>query len=318
VKRFILIIAIFFTALPSFGQKIDFTNSTNVWSFIDSTTGCCIRYPVYYTTAQYEDSAVYNGHFYRYLTSSVASFLCREDSGRVYVIGTTDSVEQLLYDFNLGLNDTIRLIYSQDTFLSWVSALDSTLIAGTSYKVWHFNGVDISTFYPDSIRPYTYNVIEGIGCTNGPYYPASPYSLLAFSQQLLCFNSDMASVSGLTIPVTSFGYTYTQSFDNYTSCDTFTAHQHLSNVGVKDLSAESPGATVIPNPVNDAGKIVLPYNISSGTVTIINSIGQVVYNMPVLNEHEIIIGNKISVPGIYFYRVTDAQNGRIFSGKFVY
>jgi hypothetical protein len=304
--------------MPSFAQKVQFTNSSNVWLWVDSTIGCCIPYPISYSSANYDSTpVVYNGHNYLYLISTTASFLVREEAGRVYEIASEDSVERLLYDFNLGIGDTIRNIYPEDTFVAWVATIDSTHFGGEWYKVWHFNGKDYSTYYPDSVRPFFYNVIEGLGCTNGLYYPASPYSLSAFSQQLLCFNNDQHISTALSTPVTCYGYTYTSDYDNYFSCSQFYSHHPVNHVGVKQLSQKEGKATVVPNPVNEASRIIFPNSISSGHVMILNQLGQVILNIPIEDKTEVVIGDKIKVPGVYYYRVTDAISGESFSGKFL-
>ncbi len=280
---------------------------------IDSTVGCCIPYPVRYTTAHYDSRVKYKDVTYQHLVYDFGSCLIREKEGVVYVIGTDDSTERVLYNFNLKLNDTLRNVYPYDTYTSWVAQTDSTQLYGTWYKVWHFNGTDDNG---DSLRSFYYNVIEGIGCTNGVYYPASPYALSAYSDQLLCFTNDMGFTTGISNPVTAFGYGYTSSFDNSTSCS-FVPVIPVNDLSTKQLSQPNPNSTVIPNPINETGKIIFPYHIQSGTLVILNEIGQTITNTSFQNKEEILIGDQIKTPGIYFYRVTDNQTGKAFSGKFV-
>lgn len=314
LKKTSLLFALICITLSSFGQKIHFGDSTNIWSVIDSTTGCCIPYPTVYTTANYIGSVEYNGHTYLELNDPEGFILVREENNRVYAINSSDSIERVIYDFNLAINDTLKITTANDTFVSWVSALDSTLLAGVSYKVWHFNGAYTSTYFPDSTRTYQYNVIEGIGCTNGPGYPARAYSLKTFSEQLMCFNNHLNISSTLSVPVTSYGFDYTGSYDNGTSCTVFKSFHPDINVGIAALSKRND-VNVYPQPITETSLISLPDNIPTGTLTITNLIGQTIINQQFSNQSQLMVGNLIQTSGIYFYRVFDFTTLNIWAGK---
>ena len=320
MKRPILFLLFCLLGCASFAQKIQFSNPTNVWALIDSTVGCCVPMATQYTTAYYDSPLVYNGNTYQLMTDpEVGTCLIREDSNRVYVIGgPLDSIERVLYDFNLVIGDTMRYVYSDDTIIAWVAGMDSTRIAGIWYKVWQFQGLDYSAIFHDSVRGTFYNVIEGIGCTNGPYYPARPFSLQAFSEQVLCFTNNTVISSPLSNPVLSYGFHYTGSFDNYLSCIEFDTLTHSAGVPFNGFKGNENSVTVIPDPINELGKLVFSYPIYSGKVIIINQTGQIITSFPFENKDELMIGDKINVPGVYFYRVTDNLTGQVFSGKFIF
>ncbi len=314
LKKTSLLFILFCIALSSFGQKIHFGDSTNVWSVIDSTTGCCIPYPTIYTTANYIGSVDYNGHTYLELNDPEGFILVREANNKVYAINSSDSIERVMYDFNLVINDTMKITTANDTFVSWVSSLDSTQLAGITYKVWHFNGEYTSIYFPDSIRSYQYNVIEGIGCTNGPGYPARAYSLKTFSEQLMCFNNHLNISSSLSTPVTTYGVDYTGTFDNGTSCTVFKSFHPDINVGVSSVSNMNE-VNVYPQPLTEYSLISLPNEINTGTLSITNQIGQQIINLPFAKQSQLMIGNLIQLPGIYFYKVIDLNNGNLLTGK---
>jgi hypothetical protein len=319
MRKTLLFVLLSLAGLSSFGQKILFSNNTNTWSMKDSTLACCIPYPTRYTTTHYNGRVIYNGTTYQSLVYDLGSCLIREEAGRVYFIGAFDSTERILYDFNLGLNDTLRTVYPEGTYVAWVSQIDSTQLYGKWYKTWRFDGLD---YHADSTRPFWYNVIEGIGCTNGPYYPAAPYDLAAYSDQLLCFTNDMGITTGLSKPVNSYGAGYYGSFDNAASCSLFQiTPPHIEDTSLlraRQLVAKRGNAAVVPNPINETGRIILPYAMQSGSLVIMNSIGQVVSNTVFQNKDELPVKGCISLPGIYYYRITDAAVGNVFSGKFVY
>ncbi len=314
LKKTTLLFLFVCIALSSFGQKIHFGDSTNVWSVIDSTPGCCIPYPTVYTTANYIGSVDYNGHTYLELNDPQGFILVREENNRVYTINSSDSLERVMYDFNLVVNDTLKIKTANDTFVSWVATLDSTQLTGIYYKVWHFNGAYTSTYFPDSIRTYQYNVIEGIGCTNGPGYPARAYNLKTFSEQLMCFNNHLNISSALSVPVTSYGFDYTGSYDNGTSCTVFKSFHPDVNVGVSTVSKTNE-VKVYPQPLTETSIISLPNDVSTGAIMVTNQVGQTIINQQFDNHSQLNIGNLIQTPGIYFYLVLDLTTGNMWSGK---
>jgi hypothetical protein len=323
MKRLVLFTAVLLSFASSFAQRISFTDTTNVWSTIDSNIGCCIPIPTKWTKSYYDTTSfIFNGKSYRYLYTSIATVPVRESAGRVYVLQISDSVERLMYDFNLNLHDTLRTNNTLDKFTAWVSNIDSTQIAGQWYKVWHFDGIDSVLYYPDSGRALCYNVIEGIGCTNGPSYPVAPYSLVSFSQQLQCFKSDLIATSApLSKPVVAYGFNYFSNYDNDSSCAAFNAVHSITVIGndeVNKVSSQSGTAKVVPNPANQSSRIILPGKFISGTVSIVNVTGQLVATISVQDKDEVIVGDRITIPGIYFYKVTDNTNGNTYSGRFVY
>ena len=321
-KKLILIVVLALGVFPASGQKIHFGNITNVWSNLDSTLGCCVLAPRNYKPAWYDSVTLnYNGHTWQYLHCTMQSFLVREDSNKVYFTGAVDSVERLAYDFNLGLGDTMRIVYSMDTFISWVTNIDSTRLQGITYKVWHFNGNAYSGYYPDSVRAFQYNVIEGIGCTNGVYYPASPYPFTAFSQHLMCFNNNSNINTALSNPVAAYAYDYTSIYDNDSSCiEYYSDHSHhlIDYTGVKQLSVNSNSVVVAPNPVTTESNFTLPYHINSGSLTITNIAGQTIEHSIFEGKDLLPLPHSFPTSGIYFYHITDNQSGKIFSGKFQY
>lgn len=286
---------------------------------LDSTIGCCIPATDMYRTAYYDGKLKYKGHNYQALHYDFGTCLVREEEGKVYVIGTSDSTERMIYNFHLGLNDTFRITYPTNTFISWVAEMDVTELYGISYKVWHFYGIDSNA---TKQRFYQYNVIEGIGCTNGVYYPASPYALDAYSDQLLCFKSNLGYTTGFSKPVLSYGYDYIQSFDNYNSCDRFLESPEPPPIdpditlGTQSLAKASGSVIVVPNPANASSKLVLPYTIRSGSVVILNQLGQTISSTSIQNKSSLPL-NIVQTPGNYFYRITDNHSGQVFSGKFV-
>ncbi len=275
----------------SFGQKIRFTDSANRWLVHDHYIWGENSYWIF----NFVGDTIVSGIQYKRLKGRLDTSLVREDTitHKVYVKNFVsqrinyhvDTAEELLYDFNLQLHDTF--IHFVDTVMikDIVNSIDSVTIQGVSHKVWLF---------------YYYTVIEGIGCLDHPILPAS-YDVFEMYHDLVCFSNEHGTP--LITPGISGSKGY---FDNFTSC-----------TAVVDDFTRKKNATIFPNPIDITSKIVLPYKVTSGKVSVVDDIGQMIINMDFENKEELQIGDKIKVPGIYYYRVTDNTSGKVFSGKFV-
>ncbi len=278
------------------GQKIRFSDSTNKWKIIyihgwpiESMIMNC-----HWGTTKIKDSIEYR----LLLGSTVTAGDCliREDTiaAKVYVRilpnyggSGIDSTEQVLYDYNWQVGDTV-IRNVREYYKHVITRIDSTMINSNWHKVWHFQEVTISS--------KDFDVIEGLGCTDDPIFPLFPMNFESASK-ILCFSNNS------TIPFISpsvGGY-----FDNVTSCSL-----SLSEIKQREVA-------IYPNPVNGYSKLLLPDNITCGTLSVHNTLGQTILNTPFEHKSQLLIGDQIKVPGMYYYRVTDADNGVSFSGKFV-
>ncbi len=292
MKRAILILLLALANLSSFGQEIRFTDSTNTWKVFSYS--CVGDHGASYYVHSYLSDTIYRGTTYKRLPPA----FIREDvmAKKIFTIYPTDTVEQLLYDFNLNIGDTFKCAVATH----YVSSIDSVLI--NSY--WHKTLLMVPVNCPGCPSSYTafpYYVIEGIGSICAPYTPLSPMHFYESCIALTCFNNHG------TIPPLS--RTVGPYFNNISSCSlTF-------GLNVNNLS-KAKKTSVIPNPIDNTTKIVFTDNLS-GSLMVLNSIGQVIVNASFTNENELLIGDKITVSGLYYYRVTDEQNGKVYSGKFV-
>ncbi len=308
MRSFTILALCALVSLSSSAQKIHFTDSANVWKYFTCSIDVSLTEST--GTQHYIKDTLISGRKYRWLGSSFV----REDTiaGIVYIkynntmATTVDTSDQVLYNYNWHAGDTVKnhQLFSSPT-VSWVTSVDSTQINGLWYKLWHFAGFDSGITI---IPPFTYQVIEGIGCTNGFDYPANPYGAFEVSHQLICFTYN-GNTDSLSYAVPSWGLAGPINFNNSSSCD-------IHPVEVKTLPGNS-SASIFPNPINENSRIAFPYIIESGRLTVINEMGQTVFNIPIYNKEELLIGNSVRVPGIYYYRVTDNGNGKTFSGKFI-
>ncbi len=251
MRKALLVLVFVLSCGLSFGQKIRFCDSTNVWHGFEYDLAN-VPYYSYAFTWQYTGDTVVSGTIYHKLTYNAVpgAVLVREDiaAGKVYI----DT--QVLYDYTLAIGDTF---FFAGTRPHVVTAKDSVIINGVYHRTWH---LERSTDTPvTGFKTAPYDVVEGIGCLNSPLFPTDP-SHFESSTSLTCFNSNG------TTP--SLSYKVAGYFDNSTSCSlTFGA-------GIKQLSHPKGTVTVYPNPIDNTTKIIFLNNISSGKLIILNSMAR--------------------------------------------
>ena len=303
MKTFISTIALLcfiITSSSVSAQKIRFTDSTNVWNTL--SFGVSPTNPPYPGLGKfyYLGDTVVNSLDYK-----IATFgLVREDtnSKKVFIKNSThfltqvvDTNEYVMYDFGLLLGDTIHLkISAKNDYSHYVSNIDSVLINGRSHLVWHLAGL-----YKPNMVSASYYVIEGIGSANSPTFPLFP---VEFERRrlLTCFKN-----KGITPPLNK----YVWYFNNTTSC----------TLGILDTKQKKDNEIVIiPHPATEHSIMKLPFQVVSGRLTIVNTLGQLVLEKDIVNTKSISLNNVFDVSGIYFYKLTDLSSGKVFSGRVVY
>jgi len=288
--------------MTAFAQRIHFSDSTNQWTY--DSHFCDTSLTRGRSTDTYSgDTAIYGRTYKKYLHYAIGSgyVFLREDTiaQKVYIRGVDDTGDNVLYDYTLNVGDTFYVDTSSPARTTYyVASMDSVLINTLWYKTWHFI---LATGY--GVGGAYYTVIEGIGCDVHPLYPLVAPGNIETCYNLTCFHNH--GTAPLVSPEVD-GY-----FDNASSCA-------LTYTGVKNITNNNTTASIYPNPIDATSKIVFSYNIASGSLVIVNDIGQMVTHTAFQNKDEVWTGDMIHTPGIYFYRVTDDQNSTVFTGKFVY
>ena len=129
------------------------------------------------------------------------------------------SAEQLLYDFNAGIGDTI--FYSINGFCKWtVTSIDSVLLLDGKYrKKFNLGGMGCST-----MQIYGPFVIEGVGSSDELLWGCNCTG--ASANDLLCFKQNGALL-------------YTDSLFN--KC-------YINTISVQELNFNSTAISISPNP----------------------------------------------------------------------
>lgn len=312
-QKIIALILSLFCTEAVMGQKIHFSDTSNLWSVVTSSCGGDEHMPLVDVT-YYSADTIFNGAYYKVLSGYQSNAFIREDTseGKVYAFvadyPSYDTTEQLLYDYTLQFGDTFVSKFTRHV----VSGIDSVVINNTIHKVWYLSCIGPFGQY----NFVDYKVIEGLGCTNAPLYPSYPY----FFEECIfeiCFNNNGGNpVFGNAIdtfhwqyyPYFWFGTVY---YDNVTSC------AEDFNVAVHNVSGNATETLVFPNPITSSSKIILPGEISSGTLWITNQLGQLIQQREITRQKEINIGDAILQPGLYYYHIYDNINQVSLKGKFV-
>jgi len=117
-----------------------------------------------------------NGVCDQYSTTNQNNWAIREDTiKRIYIIDYNNNQEYFLYDFNLGVNDTISNPYAYcfhgiyDNYTEVITSIDSVLIDNVYHKAYNITSTNWMGVVVDYVQ-----LIEGIGSTFGLFADNSP------------------------------------------------------------------------------------------------------------------------------------------------
>lgn len=210
-----------------------------------------------------------------YITYNIYKGCIREDTSakKVFYVQPLLSTEELLYDFNLQVGDTILGVleamgFEKDTVIS----IDSVLTAGTGgswHKRWFINS------------GYNIYFIEGIGSTYGliEYSPGNCPD--AMERDILCMNGS------------SFIY------PNITDCDAITSVNYIP---------EENSLHIFPNP--SAGSFTIKFeNTSFAEIILCDILGNNILQQSIHGQSTYVLQELNS--GIYILSLVDKENRKI-------
>lgn len=315
-KTLLLLTVIFASFSSSFAQKIRFTDSTNIWweqgTWIEIPAASYIYHKYHYTGDSLIGGENYRMLFDMYCTKKFPEAtnpfptkncklqfvgFVREDTtdGIVYFGKYTSSVfaEDTLYNYNWQVDDTFSTGFGSNQVA--VLAIDTVFISADTHRVWQLQYFDAVTGDNED-----FHVIEGIGNTKGMFRHLDGLQpSTTSSTSLFCFRHETSN------PPLSKAV---DAFDNQNSCVTSVE---------KTRAVQRKEAAVIPHPANSGSYIQFPYRLT-GTVVILNQLGQVVISERISNAERWMLGSKIPAEGLYIYHIIDETTGEQFSGKLIY
>lgn len=311
MKKLYLFFSILFLGYFCGAQIVMFSDTSNKWKI----TGYHDVPSTPYTKSSFYvgDTTIGSTQYQILQEDTYRRFLIRETGwgwGKVYAraLDGLDSVDHLIYDYTLSKGDTLRTEYNGHPSVAVVMDKGVTNFVGYEYITWNMKFI-VGGGYPGE-----YVVIQGIGTLTDPLYPLLSDEYVENVSAVSCFTHNNAQpLVAPSVPYDAITATMLKAnFDNDSSC----AYNSLS-VGTIG-NAPTQTVQLLPNPLNSNTKFVFNPAIQIGTLVITNSVGQTIINRAVHNEKEFLIGNQISNPGIYFYRVSDYRTGKDFSGEFIY
>jgi hypothetical protein len=200
----------------------------------------------------------------------------REDSANktVYIMAPSSTTEEVLYDFNLQVGDTVRG-YFYNTISGnheVVQSIDSVLVGGNYRKRWNIN--------PN----YQVQFIEGVGSTYGliETLPGGFVTDLP-AISVICF-----SENNMTLYPNNLG-----------NCNLITSMESPEN---------NPGISkIFPNPFSDETTIYADHILSNATLTIYNTQGQVVKQIENITGRTITLNRDNLSSGFYFIHLIESN-----------
>jgi hypothetical protein len=231
----------------------------------------------------------YNSDFNFNIASSNTFYsgAIREYAKKVYRIRPGTSTEGLLYDFNITIGDTARIInYYGNLIKQKVSGFNFIVFNGIVHRKWIFQSGEYW--------------LEGIGSSYGLLH--SFYNAFDLCEDLVCLSIDGTVQYHNTTPVCF-------NAETIYDCDG-------GFVSINELSVENTKSIIFPNPFSNSAILKTTIELNEATLKVYDILGQEVLILCHLNGQEIKIikGNLNS--GNYYYHLT--QNGSLISnGKFI-
>lgn len=303
MKNFIILMALLLTMTTGYGQfnvyhPFPTTNAfwgDDGWNIFDG--GICLntRFGLNGDTLIGEN--VYTKVYSLYdstLTNPYSSYYAaiREDNKRIYAI-VENSGEEVLYDFNLSVGDTLfhhysLTMHSPREFYKVVTSIDSIQLLNGEYRKYFDFG---ETATPD-------RVIEGIGSISwtGLFNPLeSDIALDGDQYRFECFKQDETIL-------------YLDNPD----CD-----HCFCSILTSIAEVEAPEVlTISPNPFSIQTTIQTDKNLSDATLTVYNLFGQELQQRTHISGKSFAIKRGNLTDGLYLLRINE-NNKTIATGKII-
>ncbi len=216
-------------------------------------------------------------------TTTIESFLLREDSGKYYHKNNIADPEQLWFDFTLDIDDTVALNWGNDTLELSVIAIDYVILQdGIQRRKWTLQYIDI---------PWTEQWIEGIGNVDFGWKLFGNGGTFDINMWLRCYYENNEWVG-----------TFEDLGSNVDCC---------SLVGVSETDLHN--LNLYPNPANNRLTIESPTEISMVEIT--DMMGRII----MLSEPHALrttLNIDLMSEGCYFINVK-WSNGKGITQKFV-
>ncbi|MEQ1734769.1 MAG: T9SS type A sorting domain-containing protein, partial [Bacteroidia bacterium] len=209
--------------------------------------------------------------------NNVPDLYLRSLNKKMYVRLKNDTIEKLVYDFNLNIGDTLPITYRNYTKDKIVSAIDSFY---TTYGYRKRFSISNSNEY----------LIEGVGNTHG---------LLSYFGVLL---DAIVSLNCYSL--------------NDTNYYPITGGTCISPAGFNAKTANKTSVTISPNPFITTATVAFTNLHSNATLYIYNTLGQQVQQQTIVPTSTLQLERNTLPAGLYYYALAQPNNTNVV-GKFV-
>jgi hypothetical protein len=214
---------------------------------------------------------------YSFINTNPEAFL-RSAGKQVYIIIPGSSAEQLLYDFNLSLGDTLPLSYINFSNDIYVTSVDSVNTPNGFLKVFGLDGNFGAQF-----------LVEGAGASTGLLEPIGP--ILECGYDLVCYSLN--------------GTTYYPS--GGPACNIV--------FGI-DNPVNKLQSGPYPNPFTTYSTVKFNVKTDQAVMNVFNSFGQKVNSVGPFSSDQLLISRGNLSSGVYFYEVLQ-DNEKVSDGKLI-
>jgi len=172
----------------------------------------------------------------------------RQEFRKIYVLDVNSGSEELYYDFNMEVGDTIKGPMAFYIYQETIKAVDSIEIDGEYLKRLYYDTIEDNNFF-----------LEDVGNPNG-FLESPQLDISEFGSILYCYRQNDSVV-----------YTF-EGWEE--ECD-FT-------ISVKEYRTDNFELTIFPNPASEKITISVPSQNKDNWVRIYNSSGQLLIEKPML------------------------------------
>ncbi len=231
------------------------------------------------------------------LSNSYYQASIREENKKIFIIYLNHSTESILYDFNLNVGDTAKVLTASGIQNAHkVASIDFINIGNQAHKRWKFN----SLFFHN--EEYW---IEGIGSSFGLLRSLHSGSDNCFN--LLCCSSDSTII---------YQYSDMPNAPNCIGTLPYDCDGILNPISVSEHTFENSKSIVYPNPFTNSAILKTNEDLEDATLKVYDILGQKILINDHLNGQEIKITKGNLSNGNYYYMLI--QNGDLITkGKFI-
>jgi hypothetical protein len=294
--RKLVILFTFFTTINSSGQTSvyhPFPDSNAVWNYFLDPICAWMGYTYDNYSIIFDGDTTINSQTYHKLNTPFIDYYytgqctpvtyfigyrgaIRQDTSlrKVFYVPPSESTEQLLYDFNMQVGDTVQgylAYWSGGGLYDTIVAIDSVLVGNSYRKRWQIN--------------YCYDVylIEGIGSTYGLIEILPQCLPDHWYYSLTCFKQNEQSL---------------YPDPNY-NCQLINSVNEIENINL----------TIFPNP--SSGSLFIKTDLLLNEIKIFDLVGNIVFHKNQINQSHLTVDDLPN--GTYFISVTDKNKNSYYS-----